>query len=92
MLDVDARTKLEEELRDCYVALTSVKSDIGDWKIAKIQEYTLTNKDTSEYNITDISNRRDTVRNRINEIINQLEADNTANNEAAANEKTTAES
>ena len=58
---------LDEEMRGLISALTSPLSDIGDWKVAKYQEYVLSGEE-SPYSILELHEKRQAARDRINEI------------------------
>lgn len=53
--------------------LTSHASNIGDWKIAKYQEYVLNGLD-APYDIVELYQKRQAVRDEINELQAQLDA------------------
>lgn len=61
---------IQAELR-CLHSDLQFSGEFGDWKIAKIYEYTLTGKE-SPYDINELSAKRQEVRNRINELEEQL--------------------
>jgi len=46
-------------------------NEYGDWKIAKIYEYVLVGKE-SPYDVEELSQKRQEVRDRINELETQL--------------------
>lgn len=55
----------EQEIRCLEASLSSVTSDIGDWKIAKCQEYALVGLD-APYDIDELHQKRQQVRDQIN--------------------------
>lgn len=65
------KEKLEAELRILRSELQANTSDIGDWKIIKALEYQLTGE-TLPYDIKELNDERQKVRDRINEIENEL--------------------
>lgn len=65
--------KLEQEIRNLEASLTSVTSDIGDWKIAKCMEYQFIGI-TAPYDIFELHRKRQAVRDRINEIQEEINA------------------
>lgn len=50
--------------------LTSILSPIGDWKIAKLQEYALAGLD-APYDINELHSKRQEVRDQINLLLEQ---------------------
>ncbi len=64
---------LQTELNCLMSELSSPASPIGDWKIAKAQEYALAGLE-APYDIAELHARRQTVRDRINELRTELEA------------------
>ena len=72
--------KKEQEIRNLQSELTSVVSDIGDWKIAKCMEYQAMGMD-APYDIYELHEQRQAVRDKIGEIENEIEQlKNTTNN------------
>ena len=61
---------IQAELR-CLHSDLQFSNEFGDWKIAKIYEYTLVGKEPP-YDIEELSTKRQEVRNRINELEEQL--------------------
>lgn len=61
----------QSELNSLMSALTSSASDIGDWKVAKYQEYLLAGI-TAPYDIQELHTKRQAVRDRINVLRNAL--------------------
>ena len=59
--------ELEQEMRNLISLLTSSYSDIGDWKVAKYQEYVLSGRE-APYDIEELHTKRQAARDRINEI------------------------
>lgn len=73
--------KKEQEIRNLQSELTSVVSDIGDWKIAKCMEYQAMGMD-APYDIYELHEKRQNVRDKIGEIENEIEQlKNTTNND-----------
>ena len=68
----DEYMSLDQEMRNLICELTSPLSDIGDWKVAKYQEYVLSGEE-SPYSIIDLHSKRQAARDRINEIKQILE-------------------
>lgn len=62
---------LENEISSLISKLSSFASDIGDWKIIKCYEATLQGK-SLPYDIDDLMEKRQQVRDRINEIQQEL--------------------
>ena len=57
--------KKEQEVRCLEGNLTSVSSDIGDWKIIKCMEYQAMGIN-APYDINELNEKRQAVRNKIN--------------------------
>lgn len=73
MTDEEAMKKIEDiqaELR-CLHSDLQFSDDYGDWKIVKTQEYRLLGKD-DPYDLEELAYKRQVVRDRINELENQL--------------------
>lgn len=62
----------ETEIRALRSALAENTSEIGDWKIIKIYEARLQNK-TDPYNLEEILTERETTRERINQLREDIE-------------------
>jgi hypothetical protein len=62
----------ETEIRALRSALAENTSEIGDWKIIKIYESRLQNK-TDPYNLEEILTERETTRERINQLREDIE-------------------
>lgn len=62
---------LTSEMMECESRLFYSASDIGDWKIIKCYEAKLQSK-PMPYDIDDLMEKRQMMRNRINEIQEQL--------------------
>jgi hypothetical protein len=62
----------ETEIRALRSALAENTSEIGDWKIVKIYEARLQNK-TDPYNLEEILTERETTRERINQLREDIE-------------------
>lgn len=54
--------------------LTSPVSDIGDYRIIKCFEATLSGVKTMPYDVDELLNRRQKVRDRINTLLKEIEA------------------
>jgi predicted nucleic acid-binding Zn-ribbon protein len=63
---------MEQEIRNLESQLSCTTSDIGDWKIAKAMEYQLVGKDLP-YDIKELNQKRQAVRDRINELQKAIE-------------------
>lgn len=70
---IDERMEKEQEIRNLQSILSSTASPIGDWKIAKHMEYTLLGMD-SPYDIEALHTERQAVRDRINDLQEELDA------------------
>lgn len=57
----------QREIDSLKASLSSSASDIGDWKINKIYEYRMMDKE-DPYNFIDLCQKRQEVRDRINEL------------------------
>jgi len=62
---------LTTEMLECESRLSSSASDIGDWKVIKCYEASLQSLPLP-YDIDDLMEKRQEMRNRINEIQEQL--------------------
>ncbi|MBO7043816.1 hypothetical protein J6W34_04685 [bacterium] len=62
---------LRVEMLECYSRLSSFASDLGDWKIIKCYEASLQSLPLP-YDINDLMEKRQQLRDRINEIQEQL--------------------
>lgn len=65
------KKEIEQEICNYIAMLQSPVSQIGDWKIIKCQEYILNNLEPP-YNITELYEKRQVVRNHINELQERL--------------------
>ena len=65
------REELEAELRVLRSELQANTSNIGDWKIIKALEYQLTGEETT-YDMKKLNAERQKVRDRINEIEEEI--------------------
>jgi len=63
----DLRNALNAERASLMSSLSANTSDIGDWKIAKIQEARMMGEQ-DPYDVVELANQRRAARNRINEI------------------------
>ena len=63
----EQRMEMEQEILDNMSRLTSGASEIGDWKVAKYQEYVLAGQEPP-YDIAELHAKRQAVRDRINEL------------------------
>ena len=70
---IDERMEKEQEIRNLQSMLSSTASPIGDWKIAKHMEYTLLGMD-SPYDIETLHTERQAIRDRINDLQEELDA------------------
>ena len=61
----------EQEIRNLESKLSSVASNIGDWKIAKCMEYQTMGMEIP-YNINELHQERQAVRNKINQLQNEI--------------------
>ena len=64
--------KLEQKVRTLEAVLSSTASEIGDWKIAKCMEYQVNGLEMP-YNIEDLHQRRQAVRDKINQLQEEIE-------------------
>lgn len=64
---------IQSELSCLTASLSSDSSPIGDWKIAKAQEYALAGLE-APYDIAELHVQRQAVRDRINELRAELAA------------------
>jgi hypothetical protein len=69
---MNERELMEQEIRDLTCDLSSSNSDIGDWKIAKCMEYITLGKE-APYDLAELSEKRQAVRDKINELQDKLE-------------------
>ena len=67
------REKIESEIRCLVSRLDAPTSDIGDWKVVKCYEAKLQDK-PMPYDLEELMEERQKVRNRINELQEELEA------------------
>lgn len=70
-LTEEQRQDKDQEIRDLMSSLTSGASEIGDWKVAKYQEYQLAGKE-APYDIAELHAKRQAVRDRINALRAEL--------------------
>ncbi len=61
----------EQEIRNLESSLSSVTSNIGDWKIAKCMEYQAMEMEIP-YDINELHQERQTVRDTINQLQNEI--------------------
>ena len=73
METLNKRAELEQEIRNLESKLTCVSSSIGDWKVAKCMEYQAAGLEIP-YDIGKLHEERQAVRDRINEIQEELAA------------------
>ena len=73
-MTTEEREIKEQEIRNLTSQLTSTASDIGDWKIAKYNEYILAGEE-APYDIEELHNARQAVRDEINALQEELEND-----------------
>lgn len=69
---MNEKQRMEQEIRNLESQLSCTTSDIGDWKIAKAMEYQLVGKDLP-YDIKELNQKRQAVRDRINELQKAIE-------------------
>lgn len=67
----DKRNALRAELASLMSGLSANTSPIGDWKVIKVYEARMLGKE-DPYDIEELAAKRQTVRDRINEIQNEL--------------------
>lgn len=63
----------QQEICNLTSELQASASPIGDWKIAKYQEYILAGK-PAPYDINELYTKRQAIRDRINELRVEIEA------------------
>lgn len=73
-LSKEQRESYEQEIRNLQCDLTSSTSPIGDWKLAKAQEYAMFKREIP-YDMADYHSKREAVRARINELQSLLESE-----------------
>ena len=73
MNNSDEYTVLQSQIACLQGSLTSHVSELGDWKITKCYEYVVSGLEPP-YDIADLHERRQAVRDRINELQAQLKA------------------
>lgn len=66
-MDYEERRKIEQQIINLKADLESRESDIGDWKIAKAQEYAIVGLEIP-YDIADLHAKRQAVRDEINRL------------------------
>ena len=66
MQDIEKQAK-QQRIIDLKWKLTSLESDIGDWKVAKIQESALMGL-PAPYDMKDLHAKRQAVRDEINQL------------------------
>ena len=70
-MDYEERRKIEQQIINLKASLESRESDIGDWKIAKAQEYILAGIECP-YDIAELHAKRQAVRDEINRLREEL--------------------
>lgn len=70
-MDYEERRKTEQQIINLKASLESRESDIGDWKIAKAQEYILAGIECP-YDIAELHAKRQAVRDEINRLREDL--------------------
>ena len=70
----EERMLKEQEILNLTADLSSAASPIGDWKVAKYQEYILAGLEPP-YDINDLHTKRQAARDRINELQEELKDD-----------------
>ena len=66
-MEHDPKQAIEQKINDLKWRLTGMESDIGDWKIAKAQEYILAGIECP-YDIAELHAKRQAVRDEINRL------------------------
>lgn len=66
------REELEQQIRNLTAELASTVSPIGDWKIAKNQEYLQAGLE-APYDINELHSQRQAIRDEINRIRQEIE-------------------
>ena len=66
-MEHDPKQVIEQKINDLKWRLTGMESDIGDWKIAKAQEYILAGIECP-YDIAELHAKRQAVRDEINRL------------------------
>lgn len=74
------RERKEQEIRNLTSQLVSTASDIGDWKISKYYEYVLAGED-APYDISELHSARQSIRDEINSLQAELDADSSTSDE-----------
>lgn len=62
----------EQEIRNLTSSLTSTASPIGDWKVSKYMEYQAMGME-APYDIYELHTQRQAVRDKINELRDEIE-------------------
>ena len=70
----EERMLKEQEILNFTADLSSAASPIGDWKVAKCYEYSLSGLEPP-YDIDDLHAKRQAARDRINELQEELKND-----------------
>ena len=73
-MDYEERRKIEQQIINLKADLESRESEVGDWKIAKAQEYILVGVE-SPYDISDLHVKRQEIRDEINRLEAKLNAE-----------------
>ena len=73
METLNRKAELEQEIRNLESRLLSVASPVGDWKVAKCMEYQIAGLDMP-YDNNELHEQRQAIRDRINEIQEELAA------------------
>ncbi len=68
---MSTRAEIEQEICNLTSKLTSAVSSVGDWKVAKVQEYLLAGLE-SPYDINELHVKRQAVRDQINALQEEL--------------------
>jgi len=63
--------RLQQEVRNIKASLTSTESDIGDWKVVKMYEYSLVGKELP-YDPQEVDAARQAARDEINRLIEEI--------------------
>lgn len=70
----EARRNIEQRIYDLKSQLTSNASDVGDWKICKCYEFALLGL-PAPYDVAELNQKRQAIRDEINELQAQLDAE-----------------
>ena len=71
-MENDPKQAIRQRINDLKWKLIGMESEIGDWKVAKCQEYVLAGMECP-YDIADLHAKRQAVRDEINALQSELE-------------------